>query len=67
MGSTCIKCEVKLRGTQCHCPACCSTFVGVEAFDEHRTGLMESRRCIAPQSAGLEPRVEDNAIVWVKA
>lgn len=34
-----------VNNTHGHCGACCETFYGLSAFDEHRTGPHTDRRC----------------------
>jgi len=47
-----------------HCSACGSTFASLADFDEHRTGLMSTRRCLDPKAAGLRPELTDRGVVW---
>lgn len=38
-----------------HCTSCHHTFSSVTAFDKHRTGPMDNRTCLTPESVGLVP------------
>ncbi len=38
----------KLTGCRCRCGACGEHFNSVTAFDLHRAGTFEARRCLAP-------------------
>jgi len=58
------RCSTRWELGESHCPACCSTFASVAAFDEHRTGGARSRRCLEPREAGLVAEVRDHAVVW---
>jgi hypothetical protein len=43
----CGKCGKKWNGlSECHCSACHEQFGSVFAFDKHRTGKKEDRRCM---------------------
>lgn len=45
-----------VTASQFHCGACHQTFGGLRAFDRHRVGHVNNRRCLAPQDLGLEHR-----------
>lgn len=36
-----------------HCSACCISFTCPSAFDKHRVGRADNRRCVPPEEAGL--------------
>ncbi|MDG4801706.1 hypothetical protein [Micromonospora sp. WMMD980] len=36
-----------------HCGTCHCTFSAVSTFDRHRTGNVNTRRCVPPESVGL--------------
>ena len=43
----CIRCDRKWESkTQCHCSGCCQHFRSVFAFDKHRFGEGDTRRCL---------------------
>jgi hypothetical protein len=48
MKCTCKKCGEVYNGSDSsggHCAACCTTFSSNEAFDKHRYGSFEDRKC----------------------
>jgi hypothetical protein len=55
----CGRCDARWSGTSmAHCSACCTTFGSVAAFDRHRTGPLDDRRCrdeAEMLGLGLEP------------
>lgn len=57
-------CDLVWRDGESHCPACCLTFASLQDFDEHRVGLMSSRRCLDPRKSGLKPELRDHGVVW---
>ena len=57
--------KVKLVGDINQCPSCKKVFLNVEAFDNHRTGDIQHRRCMSSKEmrrVGLSPRMKDG--VW---
>ncbi|PBC39024.1 hypothetical protein CJ179_38790 [Rhodococcus sp. ACS1] len=40
-------------GNTSHCTACHENFVGITAFDAHRTGGWGNRKCLDPADAGM--------------
>lgn len=53
----CSKCGRGWAGrSECHCAVCCRHFSGVEAFDKHRTGSDDARRCLDPETARNDGR-----------
>lgn len=51
----------KVTGSRCLCRDCNEYFNSVAAFDKHRRGPMDSRRC---DTAGM---VKNNAGYWITA
>lgn len=50
----CTRCGESWTGfTTAHCSACCQTFAGVDAFDQHRVGTHAKRSCADPGTVGL--------------
>jgi hypothetical protein len=52
----CRKCGRAFRSLrECHCTTCCGVgrghFVSVDAFDRHRVGPVDDRRCLDPATA----------------
>jgi hypothetical protein len=43
----CAKCKRDWKGlAECHCSECCLHFKSLSAFDKHRTGTPEKRKCL---------------------
>lgn len=50
---------------RCECPTCGELFSNEAAFDRHRRGAIDDRRCIAPASTGLvSSTVAGGFTVW---
>jgi len=47
-------CNPSVTPSQAHCRACCTTFHSVPAFDSHRTGDVDRRKCLSPETVGLQ-------------
>ena len=53
---------MKLTGNRCRCAACGEYFNSVAAFDMHRAGRPDGRRCEEPSGIGM---AKNNAGFWV--
>lgn len=53
---------MKLRGDRCQCTVCDEYFNSTYAFDKHRKGNYQDRRCEYPSGLGM---VKNEAGFWI--
>lgn len=59
------RCGTWWTGTRAaHCTACCRTFSGTSAFDEHWKHSEPGQACQHPEQAGLVPVPKPYGVLW---
>ena len=56
---------MKLGNSRCQCRACAEYFNSVAAFDKHRRGKPENRRCLSPDSMLAVGMTTNKAGFWI--
>ncbi len=59
--------ELKRGKRMCECPTCGLFFQSVSAFDQHRTGDWDHRRCLTPAEMTAKGMCQDEAGYWLTA
>ena len=58
---------MKVGNTRCQCADCKEYFNSVAAFDKHRTGKWEARRCMSVDEMESKGMAKNNDGYWVTA